>query len=87
MDNLAIIPLLYQTGYLTIKELESDEFGTFYILSYPNNEVRHSFTAFQQTKDKAYAEKYRLHGKPITLVGANFDYNARKITDWAEAQG
>lgn len=190
IDNLAIVPLLYQTGYLTIKESESDEFGTFYILSYPNTEVRHSFityllnaysgddgtlteshlrrlvqalqagkltqffatlnvffanidydlhlenekyyqsifymiflllglkitaemktnhgridavieladrififefklggtaaTALQQSKDKAYAEKYRLHGKPITLVGANFDYKARKLTEWTE---
>lgn len=192
IDNLAIIPLLYQTGYLTIKESESDEFGTFYILSYPNHEVRHSFityllnaysgsdgqlteshlrrlvqalrtghlsqffetlniffanldydlhlehekyyqsifymiflllglrtaaemktnsgridavieldkrififefklgdsasTALQQTKDKGYAEKYRLQGKPITLVGANFDYKARKLTEWTEEE-
>lgn len=192
LDNLAIVPLLYQTGYLTIKESESDEFGTFYILSYPNNEVRHSFltyllntytgddgrlteshlrrlvqalragdlarffetlnvffanidydlhlanekyyqsifymlflllglrtaaeiktssgridavielenrififefklggtaaTALQQSKDKAYAAKYRLHGKSITLVGANFDYQARKLTAWSQAE-
>ncbi|MEZ4869080.1 MAG: AAA family ATPase [Caldilineaceae bacterium] len=192
LDNLAIVPLLYQTGYLTIKESESDEFGTLYILSYPNNEVRHSFityllnaysggdgqlteshlrrlvqalrthdfshffetlnvffanldydlhlehekyyqtifymiflllgiriaaemktsagridavvevddaififefklgstaaTALQQSKDRAYAEKYRLHGKPITLIGANFDYKARKLTAWTQEQ-
>lgn len=192
LDNLAIVPLLYQTGYLTIKESESDAFGTFYILSYPNHEVRHSFityllnaysgddgklteshlrrlvqalqsgklaqffetlnvffanidydlhlenekyyqsifymiflllglrttaetktssgridavielaerififefklgadaaTALQQSKDKAYAEKYRLRNKPITLVGANFEYKARKITQWTEAE-
>ena len=43
-------------------------------------------TALQQTKSKAYAEKYRLRGKPITLVGANFDYQARKITEWTEAE-
>lgn len=191
IENLSIIPLLYQTGYLTIKESESDEYGTFYILSYPNNEVRHSFVtyllnaysgsdgqlteshlrrlhqslqandlpqffetlnvffanldydlhlenekyyqsifymiflllglrvtaetktghgridavielptrilifefklgetaalALQQTKDKAYAEKYRLHGKPITLVGANFDYKSRRLTDWTQS--
>lgn len=193
LDNLAIIPLLYQTGYLTIKESTADVFGTFYILSYPNNEVRHSFViyllnaysgdvgqlteshlrrllqalhtgdlarffetlnvffanidydlhlenekyyqsifymiflllgirvaaemktstgridavieldkriyifefkldgaasaALQQSQAKAYAEKYRLHGKPITLVGANFDYKSRKISEWTEAQG
>lgn len=47
LDNLAIIPLLYQTGYLTIKDSESDAFGTLYTLSYPNNEVRHSFLTYQ----------------------------------------
>lgn len=192
LDNLAIVPLLYQTGYLTIKESEADLLGTYYILSYPNNEVRHSFVtyllnaysgsngrfteshlrrliqalhggdlarffeilnvffanidydlhlenekyyqsifymiflllgvriaaemktstgridavieldnavyifefklggaaskALQQSKDKTYAEKYRLHGKPIMLVGANFDYKARKIAEWTQAQ-
>jgi|GEM_PF-3817921 len=39
-------------------------------------------TALQQTKDKAYAEKYRLRGKNITLVGTNFNYKERKITEW-----
>ncbi len=83
LGNLAIIPLLYQTGYLTIKESESDVFGTYYILSYPNNEVRHSFLTYLLN---AYAEKYRLHGKPITLIGANFDYKARKIAEWSQAE-
>ena len=40
IDDLGIIPLFYQTGYLTIKDynIEKDE----YILSYPNNEVKES---------------------------------------------
>lgn len=42
MDKPAIIPQLYQAGYLSIKESQADEFGAFYILSYPNYEVRHS---------------------------------------------
>ncbi len=193
LENLAIIPLLYQTGYLTIKDSVSDEFGTLYTLSYPNNEVRHSFItyllnaysggegkltdshlrrllqtlrthdltrffetlnvffanidydlhlphekyyqsifymiflllgvrttaetktssgridavvevddmvylfefkldgsashALQQSKDKTYAEKYRLHGKQIMLVGANFEFAARKITEWKQELG
>ena len=45
-----------------------------------------ALAALQQSKDKAYAEKYRLHNKPITLVGANFDYKARKITEWTQEQ-
>ncbi|MEM7536463.1 MAG: AAA family ATPase [Chloroflexota bacterium] len=39
-------------------------------------------TALQQSIDKAYAQKYQLHGKPITLVGVNFDTSKRKLTDW-----
>ena len=211
MDNLAIIPLLYQTGYLTVKDFEQDEFGDLYFLSYPNREVKHSFityllnayvgndtiyetsegdskinkngngytrlsdshlrrliralrandlprffetlniffanidyslhlknekyyqtifymiflllglnisaemktnkgridavielqddiyifefkldgaasTALQQTKDKEYAEKYRSRDKAITLVGANFDFDQRKITEWTHEE-
>ncbi|MCE7986196.1 MAG: AAA family ATPase [Caldilinea sp. CFX5] len=38
--------------------------------------------ALQQIKDNHYYQKYQLSSKPITLVGANFDSNERKITDW-----
>jgi hypothetical protein len=39
-----IIPLMYQAGYLTINDYDSD-FGT-YKLCYPNSEVRSSFSEF-----------------------------------------
>jgi hypothetical protein len=39
-DSSDIIPLFYQTGYLTIKE--TDEYGNF-ILGYPNKEVQIAF--------------------------------------------
>ncbi len=41
IDTLDVIPLLFQTGYLTIKSY-SERFET-YILSYPNYEVRRAF--------------------------------------------
>ena len=41
-DNPDIIPLLYQSGYLTIKGYD-EEFDSF-ILSYPNEEVKYGFT-------------------------------------------
>ena len=44
IGNLDIIPLLFQTGYLTIKEYES-RFQTF-TLSYPNYEVKKSFMTY-----------------------------------------
>jgi len=44
--SLAITPLLFQTGYLTIKDYYVDEFGPAYILSYPNTEVKNAFMAY-----------------------------------------
>jgi hypothetical protein len=40
IENLKIIPILFQTGYLTI--LKEDVFNT-YILGFPNREVRESY--------------------------------------------
>ncbi len=42
IDNITLLPLLFQTGYLTIKkhDLATNE----YELSYPNNEVARSFS-------------------------------------------
>lgn len=44
LENLAIIPLLFQTGYLTIKEY--DPTRRLYTLSYPNYEVEHAFLTY-----------------------------------------
>ena len=42
INNLRILPLLFQTGYLTIKEKTE----SYYILDYPNQEVRESMYQF-----------------------------------------
>ena len=44
IENLALIPLLFQTGYLTIKTL--DPMTGEMLLDYPNKEVRKSMYAF-----------------------------------------
>jgi hypothetical protein len=41
IDDLAIEPLLFQTGYITIKEY--DESSAIYRLGYPNIEVKNAF--------------------------------------------
>jgi hypothetical protein len=44
IENLETTSLLFQTGYLTIKEKSIDRSGNIeYILAYPNKEVRDSF--------------------------------------------
>ena len=40
-EKLELIPLLFQTGYLTIKDIEDE---IIYTLGYPNNEVKQGFT-------------------------------------------
>jgi hypothetical protein len=43
-DEITLIPLMYQAGYLTIKDY--NEFSMSYKLGYPNTEVRSSFSEF-----------------------------------------
>ena len=42
LEHLDIVGLLYQTGYLTIKKVETRNYRRRYYLGYPNLEVRHS---------------------------------------------
>lgn len=43
VGNFPVYPLLYQTGYLTIIQVEYEGFNKRYHLGYPNEEVRQSF--------------------------------------------
>ena len=52
IDNPNPIPLLYQTGYLTIKDVEYDD---LYTLGFPNEEVRY---AFLESLMPEYIEEY-----------------------------
>lgn len=44
LENLAIVPLLYQTGYLTIKGYDPEQ--RLYELGYPNREVEDAFLTY-----------------------------------------
>ena len=46
LKQLPLIPLLYQTGYLTIEGKGFDEFTPYYYLNYPNKEVHVSFLTY-----------------------------------------
>ena len=41
--------------------------------------------ALQQLKDKGYADKYRGHGLPITLIGVEFSREARNVVGFESA--
>jgi len=42
VDHIDLIALLWQTGYLTVKEKRSTSFGTSYLLTTPNREIQTS---------------------------------------------
>ena len=46
IGKLKTLPLLYQTGYLTIADTVKDQFETFYRLGFPNREVESAFDAY-----------------------------------------
>ena len=91
-------PILFQAGYLTIKEYIKDL--RLYRLGFPNNEVRYGFlhnllpayssVPFGQTgvsvarfvQDMKYASQYKTEGQKIVLIGASFDEQTRTIKAW-----
>jgi len=44
VDNIPLIPLLYQAGYLTIKDAFYEGVKLYFKLDYPNHEIREYFT-------------------------------------------
>ncbi|MEZ4661236.1 MAG: AAA family ATPase [Caldilineaceae bacterium] len=60
VENLAITPLLYQTGYLTIKDY--DAASRRYTLAYPNQEVEESFLLWLMSAysyvERSFGEAY-----------------------------
>jgi hypothetical protein len=69
IENLSLIPLLFQTGYLTVKEL--DAMTGEMLLDYPNKEVRDSMYLF--LIDDLAKNAYRTNtGRTIQDMNAAF---------------
>jgi hypothetical protein len=90
IDRLAIVPLLFQTGYLTIKGYMAD--SQRYVLDYPNYEVKNAFMIYlldvfsnsQQGFSEAHlwrllnalkAHDLGLFFKVLKVLFANIDYD------------
>ena len=62
IKHLQLIPLLFQTGYLTIKEKKAND---LYVLNYPNSEVRNSLLqniiGFLAHTDYSYSTPTVIH--------------------------
>jgi hypothetical protein len=46
VENIKLEPILFQSGYLSIKEVNQVSYGTQYILGFPNKEVAISFNDY-----------------------------------------
>ena len=46
LESLNVFALLFQTGYLTISEIDSQELFLEYTLNYPNLEVKQAFITY-----------------------------------------
>ncbi len=69
IDNIELIPLLFQTGYLTVKEL--DPMTGDMVLDYPNKEVRESM--YQFLIDDIAKNQHRTHtGRTVADIGKAF---------------
>lgn len=84
-DNPNPMPLLYQTGYLTIRGY--DESIMAYELDYPNDEVKYSFTRslapyYLGTADDPRPVPYEADSRQIIRIGVSFDSQKRVIDDW-----
>jgi hypothetical protein len=80
IEYISIEALMFQTGYLTIKEVKTIESEEMYILDYPNKEVRQSFNRdliFYITKnyhiDKTYSLKIAIINENILEIKNQLD--------------
>jgi hypothetical protein len=85
-ENLKIptLPLMFQSGYLTIKEKIMDDDGNFFILTIPNKEVKESITKYllnaysQYPIDKLGSLRLKMRKNLLNKDGNAFALNIRE---------
>ena len=67
IDRLSVVPLLLQTGYLTVKDVEKVSIRNRYTLAYPNMEVKEAFLKYLLA-DFSDTPVYETGGRILDLV-------------------
>ena len=78
IENLKIIPILFQTGYLTITEYNKERME--YTLAYPNFEVKNSMTECL-AEAYSFVERELVHGYAWKLIDALRDQDFETFFD------
>lgn len=73
IENIELLPLLFKTGYLTIKDWKSEK---EILVDLPNEEVR---SAFNMYLFKAITDNYKNVNKEIIIIGINFSSKQKNI--------
>lgn len=76
------LPMLYQSGYLTIKAYNPD-MGS-YLLDFPNNEVKNGFVSLVASD---YLRPYAADARKLYKIGVNFSSRTGTVEEWRTEQG
>lgn len=76
-DYLVDVEVQTPTGRVDIVMLTKAD---LYLMEIKLNQTAQA--ALQQINLKNYRQRFALSGRPITMVGVNFDGNTRNISDW-----
>jgi len=81
--------LFMLVGFRTTAEVQTNDGRIDAVVEVPDHIYLFEFKmdksaddALTQIENHQYYQKYQLHGKPITLVGENFDSKTRTVDDW-----
>jgi len=80
VNSLSLLPLLVQTGYLTIKSTETRFEQTLYRLTFPNREVEQSFETYLMG-GFVNKEQSRIGSDILELSGAVYEGNTQHIEE------
>jgi len=78
IDNLEPVPIMFQTGYLTI--IGYDPLFDSYILNYPNHEVKSAYLRYL-TKAFSHANFDEIQSLPSDLINALKSHNTLKLEE------
>lgn len=76
VDTLEVLPLLFQTGYLTIKDAYKSMVNWVYKLGFPNQEVRYSFNESLLKSLSSEGTGFSNYGRKIAKAINDKDYQA-----------
>jgi hypothetical protein len=78
LDNFTPIPLMFQTGYLTVDHIKRINKAKIYFLRFPNYEIKSSFYAYLLSDLTLYNNHTDLIKKAQALSGAILEKDSEK---------